>query len=121
MSSALARMRALLVRLGRIVRRRDGSDDFDEELEAHVAMHTEASVAAGLSETEARRVALAKLGCAEQVRQARHDGRALLWLENFRQDARYGLRTLGRAPGFTATAVLTVGLGIGASTAVFSL
>ena len=101
--------------------RRDGTRDLDAELDAHIAMDTDSGVQAGLDLGEARRQALLRLGGREQVRQAQRDGRGLLWLENFRQDVRYGVRTLLRAPGFTTTAVLTMGLGIGACTAIFSL
>jgi predicted permease len=103
------------------LRRGRAERDFSAELEAHLALHIDAGVRAGLSESEARRQALILLGGAEQIRQAHRDGRGLLWLENLAQDVRYGVRTLRRAPGFTITAVLTLGLGIGACTAVFSL
>jgi putative ABC transport system permease protein len=103
------------------LRRGRAEQDFSAELEAHLALHIDSGVRAGLGESEARRQALILLGGAEQTRQAHRDGRGVLWLENFAQDVRYGLRTLRRAPGFTITAVLTLGLGIGACTAVFSL
>jgi predicted permease len=121
MNSLPGKMRALWIRLWRTMRRGGEAREFDEELEAHVAMHTEAGVAAGLSEGEARRQALVNLGGAEQVRQLRRERAGLVWLENLAQDVRYGVRTLVRAPGFALTAVLTVGLGIGACTAIFSL
>ncbi|MGA8088952.1 MAG: ABC transporter permease [Terracidiphilus sp.] len=101
------------------VRRSD--DEFLAELGAHVAMDTEAGIKAGLDAVEARRQALLRLGGVEQTRQAQREQRGFLWIENFAQDVRYGLRTLRRTPGFTMTAVLTLGLGIGACTAIFSL
>ena len=104
-----------------MLRRGRADADFATELDAHVTMHTAAGIDAGLDPAEARRQALLRLGGKEQVRQAHRDGRGLLWLENFAQDVRYGARTLLRAPGFALTAVLTVGLGIGACTAIFSL
>ncbi len=117
----MRKVRAMWMRLLGLVRRNRADEDFSAELEAHLALHIDAGVRAGLSESEARRQALILLGGAEQTRQAHRDGRGVLWLENFAQDVRYGVRTLRRAPGFTVTAVLTLGLGIGACTAVFSL
>lgn len=120
MTSLMARARAFAIRLSRSVRGRDGANEFDKELEAHITMHTEAGVAAGLDEAEARRRALVMLGSAQQVRQAQRERAGLVWLENLAQDLRYGMRTLLRAPGFAITAIATVGLGIGACTAMFS-
>lgn len=117
----MRKIRAMWKRLLGLVRRSRADEDFSAELEAHLALHIDAGVRAGLSESGARRQALILLGGAEQIRQAHRDSRGILWLENFAQDVRYGLRTLRRAPGFTMTAALTLGLGIGACTAVFSL
>ncbi|MBW8870346.1 MAG: hypothetical protein JF563_06165, partial [Acidobacteriales bacterium] len=78
MSSALAKLRAFWIRLSGSVRGRSGAGEFDEELEAHVAMHTEAGIAAGLDAAEARRQALVKLGGAEQVRQAQRERAGLV-------------------------------------------
>jgi predicted permease len=117
----MRKLRAIWVRLFGLLRLRSSEDEFSDELEAHIAMDTEAGVKAGLDVAEARRRALLRLGGAEQTRQAHRERRGFLWLENFLQDLRYGMRTLRRTPGFTATAVLTLGLGIGACTAIFSL
>jgi predicted permease len=117
----MRKLRAIWVRLFGLLRLRSSEDEFSDELEAHVAMDTEAGIKAGLDVVEARRRALLRLGGAEQTRQAHRERRGLLWLENFVQDLRYGMRTLRRTPGFTVTAVLTLGLGIGACTAIFSL
>ena len=121
MNSLRAKLRAFWRRLSGTLRGADPAQEFNAELEVHIAMDTEAGIKAGLDPAEARRQALLRLGGAEQVRQSHRERRSLLWLENFLQDVRYGLRTLRRAPGFTVTAVLTLGLGIGACTAVFSL
>jgi predicted permease len=117
----MQRSRALWMRLLDTFRRGRTDVDFNAELESHIAMHTEAGVERGLDPAEARREALVRLGGREQVRQAHRSQRGIQWLENFAQDIRYGIRTLLRARGFTITAVLTVGLGVGACTAIFSL
>jgi predicted permease len=121
MNSPRPKLRAFWRRLGVTLRRDDAAQEFDAELEAHVAMDTEAGIKAGLDAREARRQALVRLGGAEQARQAHRERRGYPWLEQLMQDIRYGFRTLRRAPGFAVTAVLTVGLGIGACTAIFSL
>jgi putative ABC transport system permease protein len=117
----MPRLRAFWIRLRRFFNPRPGEGDFDAELEAHIAMHVEDGIRSGLSPEEARRQALIRLGGVEQTRQAVRERRGLPWLESLLQDIRFGLPMLYRNPGYTVVAVVTLALGIGANSAVFTV
>jgi predicted permease len=116
----MRKLRALWLRLCGIFSARRAEGDLAAELASHVELHTEDGIRAGLSPEEARRQALIRLGGVEQTRQAYRERRTLPGLESLIQDLRYGLRMMARNRGFTAVAVLTLAIGIGASATAFT-
>ena len=113
-------MRETLTRLRFLVTRRK-TDELDEELQFHVAQSTEANIAAGMSAVEARRQALIEFGGVERTREQCHEQRPGWWLGTVAQDVRYAVRGFRRNLVFTVTVIATLALGIGATTAVFSV
>ena len=109
------------VRLRMLIDRDRVDRDLDDELRHHVALETEARTAQGIPPAEARRQALAAFGGLESARNGVHEVRFGATLEQIVQDMKYALRSLSRSRGFALVGVVTVALGIGASTAVFSV